>query len=150
MNKTDAPVIVEQHFNAPIETVWKAITEWRHMQQWFFKEIETFVPAVGFQTRFVVENEGRLFKHLWRLTDVVPHKKITYNWRYEGYAGDALVCFELFDLNGKTLLRLTHTVTVAFDKNITEFKRESCLSGWRYFINQSLRLFLEKKPFKSC
>lgn len=145
MAKTEAPVVVEQHYNAPIETVWKAITELHQMRLWFFKEIEAFMPEVGFQTRFEVENDGRVFPHLWQITEVIPLKKITYNWKYEGYPGDSFVCFELFENEeGHTLLRLTHTVVEAFTPDIPEFERENCLSGWRYFINQNLRLFLAK------
>jgi hypothetical protein len=33
----------------------------------------------------------------------------------------------------------------SFPGHIPEFKRESCLAGWQYFIRERLKKFLEKK-----
>ncbi len=100
MKKNDDPVIVEQSFNTPIEVVWNAITEIDQMRQWYFENIPSFKPEVGFETQFNIKNEDRNFLHLWKVTDVVPLNRITYNWKYEGYPGDSYVGFELFKLVG--------------------------------------------------
>lgn len=52
MEKNDAPVIVEQSFNTPIEVLWNAITEIDQMRQWLFENIPAFKPEVGFETQF--------------------------------------------------------------------------------------------------
>lgn len=145
MRKGDDPIIVEQSFNRSIESVWKAITEVDQMRQWFFGNIPSFKPEVGFETRFNVQSQDRNFLHMWKVTEVVPLRLIRYNWKYEGYQGDSFVVFELFQDNNLTKLRLTAQVLEDFPGDIPEFKRESCIEGWTYFIKKSLKEFLEKK-----
>jgi uncharacterized protein YndB with AHSA1/START domain len=144
MKATDQPIIVEEFFKVSGETLWKAITELEQMKQWFFENIEAFEPKVGFETKFIVENEGRIFPHLWKITEVEPLKKITYNWRYEGYKGNSFLTFEIVEEREKTKLILVHTVTEDFPQDIPEFKRESCLSGWDYFIKLRLKDYLSR------
>lgn len=144
MRKGDDPIIVEQSFNTSIESVWKAITDVDRMRQWFFENIPSFKPEVGFETQFNVQSGDRNFLHKWKVTEVGPPKKITYNWKYEGYPGDSFVVFELFEQNNLTMLRLTHQVHESFPQDISEFKRESCVEGWTFFIQKSLKEFMEK------
>lgn len=66
------------------------------MRQWYFKNIPSFKPEVGFETRFNVQSQDRNFHHIWKVVEVVPLKKIAYNWKYEGYPGNSLAVFELF------------------------------------------------------
>jgi uncharacterized protein YndB with AHSA1/START domain len=144
MKASDEPVIVEQTFNATPEKVWQAITEHEQMIQWYFDNIPDFKAEVGFETQFNIHNEGRDFLHMWNVTEVEPLKKITYGWKFEGYAGDSFVTFEIFDEGDTTKLRLTATVTEDFQDGIPEFQRESCIGGWQYFIQQRLKEYLEK------
>ena len=142
MMDTNTPIVVEQTFQVSKETMWSAITELNQMRQWFFDNLEAFEPRIGFETKFVIENEGRTFPHLWRIIEVEPCKKITYNWKYEGYAGDSEVTFELNEQENGTTLKLTQQVFISFPQNIPEFTRESCLGGWNYFIKQQLKNYL--------
>ena len=144
MNKDDKPIIVEQTFSVPVEVVWKSITEHDQMIKWFFENIPSFKAEVGFKTQFIVENEGRVFPHLWEITEVIPNNKITYSWKYEDYPGLAYVTFELFEQNDLTLLKLTNTVVESFPDNIPEFRRESCIGGWEFFIKSRLTEYLTK------
>ena len=145
MKKTDEPIIVEQIFKSSKSDVWKAITELKQMKQWFFDNIESFKPEVGFETKFIIQNEDRVFPHLWKVTDVEPMSKITYNWKYEGYRGDSYVHFELFKQKLlQTKVRLTHQVIESFPSDVPEFTRDSCIGGWNYFIKQNLKSYLEK------
>lgn len=144
MKTTEAPIIIEELFNVHAKKVWDAITDIHKMRQWFFENIEDFKPEIGFKTQFNVQSENRNFIHLWTITEVEPFKKITYNWKYKNFEGDSLVHFELFDVKNKTLLRLTTQIIEDFSTNISEFKRESCIGGWNYFIKQNLKNFLEK------
>ena len=59
---------------------------------------------------------------------MVPLKKISYDWRYVGYAGDGSVTFDLSDQGDATTLVLTHTVRKDFPDDVPQFKRESCLA----------------------
>lgn len=144
MRKNDEPIIVEQSFNTSIDTVWKSITEIEQMRQWYFKNIPSFKAEVGFETRFNVQNQDRNFLHQWKVTEVVSPKLIAYNWKYENYPGDSLVKFQLFEENSSTKLILTYQVLEDFPDDIPEFKRESGVEGWTFFIKKSLKEFLEK------
>ncbi len=144
MKKTDPPIVVEQIFDASLKKVWEAISVLDKMKEWFFDNIESFNPLVGFETRFVIQVEDRIFPHLWKLTEVVSMKKITYDWRYEGYKGNSIVVFELFNEGTKTKLRLTSTVVECFSDNIPEFTRKSGVDGWNYFIKKSLKQYLDE------
>jgi uncharacterized protein YndB with AHSA1/START domain len=145
MNKDDKPIMVEEIFELPIDSVWKAITEVEQMRKWFFENIPEFKLVQGFKVEFNVDNDGRTFQHVWRVTKVIPRKLMEINWRYGGYSGDSNVSFELEQFDDSTVLRLTHIIKEDFSNNIPEFKRESCLAGWRYFINKNLKQYLSKQ-----
>ena len=83
------------------------------------------------------------FLHRWKLTEVVPHRKIAYDWSYDNYPGDGGVVFELFEDDSSTRLRLTFAVREDFPQDVPEFRRESGLAGWQYFIQKSLKDHLE-------
>ncbi len=144
MRKNDEPVVVEQTFNTSIDAVWSSITEIDQMRQWYFENISSFKPEVGFETQFNVANEGRNFLHIWKVTEVVPMKKIIYNWKYEGYPGDSFVMFELFEQKNLTKLKLTHRGLESFPQDMPEFSRESGIAAWKYFIKKTLKEFLKK------
>jgi hypothetical protein len=113
------------------------------MRQWFFKDIPAFIPEVGFETQFNVKSQDRNFLHLWKITEVIPLKKITYNWKYEDYPGDSLVTFEISEQNNLTTIKITTLILESFPQDIPEFTRESYVEGWTYFIKKSLKEFLE-------
>lgn len=144
MKITDKPVVVEQVFKNPVIKVWQAITEIGQMRQWFFENIPDFKPEIGFNTQFEVQVEDRTFTHLWKVTEVVLLKKITYNWKYKEYPGDSFVIFELLEGNEKVKVRLTTKVIEDFPDHIPEFLRESCVQGWHYFIQERLTDYLKK------
>ncbi len=144
MRTIEEPIIVEQTFNTSVDIVWNSITEIDKMRQWYFENIPFFKPEVGFEIRFNVQSQDRSFLHIWKVTEVVPLKMIAYNWKYENYPGDSFVKFELFEENKMTKLRLTHQVLEDFPDDIPEFKRESGVEGWTFFIRKSLKEFLEK------
>lgn len=145
MKKSDPPIIVEQTFQLPKEKVWAAITERDQMVQWFFDNIPAFKPEVGFITEFTVDAGERNFPHRWEIIEAEPNKKITYHWSYENYLGVGNVIFELMEDGGNTTLRLTNITLEDFPSDIPEFKRESCIGGWEYFIQNSLKGYLERE-----
>jgi len=144
MNRSAEPIIVEQDFNASIEEVWDAITQIEKMRQWFFPDIPAFEARVGFRTGFDIQSGERNFRHLWRILEVVPQRVIKYHWSYEEYPGEGFVTFELTRENNLTRLRLLNEGLETFPRDIPEFSRESCESGWNFIIGQNLKKFLEK------
>ena len=77
-------MVIEQSFNASPEVVWKSITENEQMHQWYFNNIPAFKPEIGFETQFVVQSGDRKFLHMWKVIEVVPKKRLVYNWKYDG------------------------------------------------------------------
>jgi len=136
MKTTERPIIVEETFNTSIEDVWNAITVLDEMHKWYFDSIHEFKTEVGFKTQFKIENEGRSFTHKWEITQVEPFKLIKYNWEFEEYPGKATVEFKILKEDNLTKLRLTDIVIEDFTDDIPEFKRESCVGGWEYFLNR--------------
>ena len=143
MRTHEEPVVVEQEFNRPRADVWNAITKIEEMRNWYFENIPDFKAEVGFCTRFPVDAGDRIFLHLWQVTEVVPQRKVVYNWKYEGHAGDSLISFEVSGDEHSCQLRVTMQVLEDFSEDIPEFTRESCVGGWTYFINERLKAYLD-------
>jgi uncharacterized protein YndB with AHSA1/START domain len=139
----DEPIIIEETFNFSIEAVWKSLTDIELMRQWYFDNIPAFKPEVGFETQFNIKSEQRNFLHKWKVLEVEPLKKIKYSWEFEEYRGKSTTNFELTQDNNLTKLTLSVEVQEDFPESIPEFKRESCIGGWNYFINNRLKEYLK-------
>ncbi|NND62671.1 MAG: SRPBCC domain-containing protein [Flavobacteriaceae bacterium] len=143
MKATEPPVIVEESFECSSEVLWEALTNPDKMKEWYFDNIPDFRPEIGFETRFPVHVEDRTYTHIWNISEVIPEKKLVHSWRFEEHPGDAFVSFEIFSEANGSKLKLTNTVTEDFPDDIPEFRRESCEEGWKYFIKQRLKEYLE-------
>jgi uncharacterized protein YndB with AHSA1/START domain len=137
------PVVVNESFSISRKKLWDIITQPHHMTKWFFENIPNFMAEVGFETAFDVKSDTRVFPHQWKITEVIPHQKIVYDWHYEGYDGRSIVSFELEDDGLNTQLVVTHINTQPYDESIPEFKQESCNQGWNYFIKDRLKSYIE-------
>jgi uncharacterized protein YndB with AHSA1/START domain len=137
------PFIIERTYNAPAEKVWQAITDKEKMKQWYFT-LDEFKPEVGFEFRFDGGSKEMQYHHICRITEVVPGKKLTHSWQYEGYHGESFVTFELFPEGDKTRLKLTHAGLETFPQVTKDFSRESFSKGWTHIIGTSLAAYLEK------
>ncbi len=148
MNRSE-PIIVEQHYDVSKAVLWGAISEREQMIQWFFQEIPDFKAESGFETQFNVSTDERDFNHLWKITEAVDNERIVYDWRYEGYEGAGEVIFEVFDSGDGSGLRVTCNGIESFQageqKNIPEFARESGEAGWKYFVQDALKNYLDAK-----
>ena len=145
MNELDnhaVPIVVERQFSQPIEQVWAAITVRDRMVRWFFDNIPDFKAEVGFETSFDVDSGNRVFRHLWKITEVVIPSKIVYHWSYPDFDCAGTVTFQLDDNQNGTLVRITNEGLHTFPDDIPEFTRESCLGGWEYFIG-NLKEYLD-------
>lgn len=135
------PIIVEHTYNAPVSKVWKAITDKTKMKQWYF-DLAEFKPEVGFKFEFMGGTAENQFLHLCEITEVVPEKKLTYSWRYDGYEGNSFVTFELFGKENNTRLKLTHRGLKTFPDK-PDFARTNFEKGWDFILNTSLKVYLE-------
>jgi len=138
----EEPVVIERTFNAPIERVWKAITDKDEMKKWYF-DLSAFKPEVGFSFHFTGGDGNNLFKHVCRVTEVVPKKKLAYSWRYDGYEGNSIVTFELYGEGNKTRLKLTHAGLETFPGSNPAFAKENFAGGWTHIVGTALKEFVE-------
>ena len=141
------PIIVEQTYHSTVEQLWKAITDQDQMRQWYFQTIDSFKPEVGFQTQFNVQAHDKNYLHIWKVTQVVPKRKIVYNWKYGGYPGDSFVIWELTSEDNLTKLKLTCEGLETFPQDNPDFSRESCIEGWTFFLCKRLKTFLENQNY---
>ena len=137
-------VMVERVFDAEIALVWKALTKKELLKQWYIN-VKEFKTVVGFKFDFWAGEEGgKQWKHLCEITEVVPERKLTYTWKYEGYTGMSYVTFELFEENNGTKLKLTHTGLDTFPADVPELAVHNFERGWDQLMNISLKDFLEQ------
>jgi len=139
------PFSIERTYHALIAKVWKAITDKNEMKQWYF-DLAEFKPEVGFEFQFMAGEPGKEYLHLCKVTEVIAGNKITYSWRYDGYEGNSLVTFELFEEGNETRLKLTHTGLETFPASNPDLAKENFVEGWTSIIGTALKDFLESPP----
>ena len=133
------PFVFERTFNAPSEKVWRAITDKDQMKEWYF-DIAEFQPEVGYYFRFEGGDDRQKYLHLCTVTEVVPGRKLTYSWRYDGYLNETYVTFELSEEGDRTRLKLTHEGT---RKNC---RRRACFCKRKFCsrLDRNYWLFVEE------
>ena len=136
-------VQLERVYNAPVNVLWKALTDKTEMKKWYF-DLAEFKPEVGFKFTFTGGPcPEKQYVHRCEITEVVPMKKLTYSWRYEGYEGISHVTFELSPEDDKTRLTLTHTGLDTFPKVEGDFAISNFEGGWNHFVNDSLQAYID-------
>jgi uncharacterized protein YndB with AHSA1/START domain len=139
----DDPLVLERVLDAPVALVWKALTDVDDIKHWSF-DIREFEPRVGFEFQFCGGDGKATYLHRCRVTEAIPQKRLAYTWRYEGYAGDSLVTFELFTDGKKTRLRLTHAGLETFPK-LAAFAKQNFSAGWTEIVGSNLKNFVETR-----
>lgn len=141
---TTEPVVAEATYSADKGEVWDAITNPDRMRQWFFKPMQDFRAEVGFETEFDIECEGSVYPHLWKVTEVIPGRRLVYDWRYRGYSGESQLAWDLEEVDDGIKLTVTHSGIESFPQDNPVFSRQSTQAGWDYFV-ESLRQHLDQK-----
>lgn len=137
------PLILERSYHAPIEKVWKAITDRDQMKQWYF-DFEEFKAEKGFKVQFTGGDENVQYLHEFEVLECDPPNKLSYSWTYPDYKGYSVLTWELFKEEAdKTQLRLTHDGLESFPQENLNFRKESFTAGWNYFLNEALPAFVE-------
>jgi uncharacterized protein YndB with AHSA1/START domain len=138
----NSPVAVEATYYAPLQKVWKALTDNVEMKKWYFG-LDEFKLQKGFQFQFQGGTETKTYTHLCEITEVIPGKKLSHTWKYDGYPGNSTVTFELFPEGEKTRLKVTHEGLETFPLS-PDFAKENFRNGWTAIIGTNLKAFLEK------
>lgn len=136
-------VSVRESFNVHAGVLWQSITEPNQMRQWFFSEITDFKPEEGFETQFDVSFDGRTFRHIWKIIEVVPGEKIVYDWSYAGYEGRAKVTFKVYASSAGSSLVIDHEIMDSFSTDEPAFSLAATKAGWEYFLSENLKEYLE-------
>ena len=141
--KNIEPLVKEVVVNAPVQKVWKAITDKNEMKSWYF-DLKEFKAEVGFEFQFYGGKEERQYLHLCKITEVIENQKLTYSWKYDGCPGESFVTFDLFDEEGKTGVKLTHAGLESFpaDKN-PDLAKDNFVKGWNMIIGSLLKNYVE-------
>ena len=138
------PFVIEKILDAPVSKVWHALTDNAEMKKWYF-DLPDFKAQPGFKFQFTGgPSPEKQYLHLCEVTEVNPLKKLSYSWKYDGYAGNSLVTFELSDEGNKTRIKLTHAGLETFPSDNPDFAAENFAEGWTQIITTSLKDFVEK------
>ncbi|MEX0288510.1 MAG: SRPBCC domain-containing protein [Flavobacteriaceae bacterium] len=137
-------LIIKETYDAPVSTVWKALTDKDEMKKWYF-ELPEFKAEVGFKFTFPGQaRDGKEYIHLCEVTEVIPLKKLQYSWCYKGYEGRSLVTFELEALQDQTILTLTHSGIDNFPKEAKDLHRGNFEKGWTELLTQIFPKYLKE------
>ncbi|MFB6319617.1 SRPBCC domain-containing protein [Saccharicrinis sp. FJH54] len=139
---TGFPLIKEFIYNAATKKVWQALTDKSMLQKWYFPQIQSFEPKVGFT--FTFDDDHDRYRKIWIVTQITTGKTFAHSWSYNGYPGKSEVIFDLFPENNKTRLRVTHTGLESFPDD-PHFNRERFEWGWNSLLGQNLKHLLEKE-----
>ncbi|TAH40960.1 MAG: SRPBCC domain-containing protein [Bacteroidetes bacterium] len=138
------PFVIEKIFNAPVEMVWKAISDKDEMKKWYFDLVE-FKPEVGFEFKFPGgPSPEKMYLHLCKVTEAIKNKRLSYTWKYDGYEGNSLVTFELIKEGNKTRLKLSHFGLETFPMSNPDFAKKNFVAGWNQIIGIALEEFLNE------
>ncbi len=138
------PFVIERIYTAPISLVWQAITDSACMKEWYF-DLPGFRAEPGYEFSFMGGNDCVQYLHLCRVTEVIPLQKLSHTWRYEGYPGDSLVTWELFEDGDKTRVRLTHSGLESFGTTHPDLAPHNFATGWTSIFDRSLSAYLTRK-----
>ena len=134
-------IIVERTYPVPSEKVWQAITEHDKLKEWFFK-LPDFRAEPGFE--FVIADNNGRDKHLCRITEVVPGKKLVFSFSNISAPGMSDVTYELFDEGENTRLKLTHTGLETFPLDQPGYMKKNYEEGWTYLFGTALKNYFEQ------
>ncbi|EJL69169.1 SRPBCC family protein [Chryseobacterium populi] len=138
------PIIVQYTVNAPVEKVWKALTDKNEMKSWYF-DIPDFEPEAGTEFNFYEPGEEKKYHHQGEVLEINPHKKLKHSWSYPEFSKEkTYVTWELQQTDKGTIVKLTHEDIDKFNELGDNFSRNSFTEGWNGIIGQSLKTYLEE------
>jgi len=136
---SDREVRIERIFDAPRDTVWKALTDPTLLAQWWGRGnklvIEKFEPVRGGHWRFVEHSDHGVHGFEGRFREVTSPERVVQTFEWDGMPGHPCVeTMTLEDLgDGRTRLV---TVSLFFH---TEERDGMLASGMESGVNESYR-----------
>jgi uncharacterized protein YndB with AHSA1/START domain len=137
------PIIVEYKVNAPIERVWKALTDKTEMRSWYF-DIPDFELETGKVFNFYEPGDEKKYHHQAEVVEIIPEQKLKHTWTYPEFSNEkTMVTWELQPQGNETLVTLTHDGIDNFSNLGENFSQNAFTEGWNGIIGQSLKPYLE-------
>lgn len=138
-----APIIIDLELNAPVEKVWKALTNKDDLDKWFF-QVDNFKPEIGAEFKFYIGGEEQKYEHISKILTMKENREFAYSWKYPDYDGYSIVRFELSKMGiDKTHLSFTHDCTETFDKENPDFAHQNFIDQWHEKINIALKEYVQ-------
>lgn len=143
MNTMSIPIIVQYKIKAPVEKVWKALTDKSEMKSWYF-DIPDFELEIGNVFNFYEPGDEKKYHHQGEILEIIPNKKLKYTWSYpELSTGITTVTWELKEQSEETNVTLIHDDIDNLEELGSNFSREAFADGWNGILKQSLKPYLE-------
>jgi len=139
----ERPIETKVTCEASLGVVWRAITDAAVMPEWYFAEIEEFRPEVGFESRFVVETDGKEYEHVWRVLKADPPTRVAYTFDYAGIPGSARVDWTLRPTDDGTEVTVVHRGLHTMPDDDPVFSREAGEQAWEHLLKEWLKPFVE-------
>ncbi len=137
------PIVIEQIYAVPVETVWKAITDKEKMKQWYFT-INDFKLEVGAVFSFYEPGGANQYFHRCVIQEIIPNRKFRHTWTHPDHSkGESMMTWDLEQLDYGTKLTLTHAGIENFADAGEGFQRKNYEAGWNEILSISLHEFLE-------
>jgi len=131
---TTPPYTIKKSVPGSRVDIWKALTDRDTMRKWYFPQLPDFRAEVGFMTEFILTHEERTFTHQWKVTEVEPLYKITYEWTFAEYHGRSATIFDISQTETGHEVAITNVVLEDCPTDVPEFTVESGIGGWEYFL----------------
>lgn len=138
---------IDRVFNASTALLWKALTDNEKLKQWYFDFEGNFRAEVGhvFEWTANDEDECNEWLHRGEVLEVVENKKLVHSWSFPGYAGEAVLTWELVEQGAeKTLLKMSFDFLEPFDPNEEALHRRNFVAGWNELINTNLANYINQ------
>jgi uncharacterized protein YndB with AHSA1/START domain len=114
---------VRRTLPAPVERVWRALTEPKALAAWFWPERFGTTAEVDLRTGGRYRIEGAPMAVSGEYVEVDPMTKLAFTWRWDGEAHESLVTMTLTESDGGTDLLIVH-------ERLPEAEVDSHAQGW--------------------
>jgi len=136
------PIVINFTFNAPLEKVWRALTNEAELKKWYFP-VENYVFEVGKEFTFYESTDSKNYLHKARFLNIIPNQLIEYTWEHPSHSkGSSIVKWEVEAQGDYTKLTLTHTGTENFADAGPAFSKTNYEMGWNAIVGTMLRNYL--------
>ncbi|MCM5662741.1 SRPBCC family protein [Galbibacter mesophilus] len=141
----DQTIIQEITLNISAEKVWGALTDPDKMKDWYF-DVQNY-SLEQFNEFYFYEPNGTNFKHVCRILEIMPQKRIRYTWKYPDYSdGISVVSWQLSTVKKNvTHVKLTHSGVENFADAGSDLSRDNFVAGWKEIVNKALPAYLKKQ-----